>query len=106
MKKGILILRDTNGERSNEFRIEFNNSPKVTIKTVPKFFEGKYSGEIPIGHKWDNFQFKTLDVDRIPNTLKNYSFIDGTVEYFIEGNTEYKGNGNYETTIYRIEQKL
>jgi hypothetical protein len=104
--RGLLYLRDSNGEKNGEFRIEYENLPKVVINTVPTFYEGKYSGEKPVSHKWDNFLFKTLDVDRIPNTLRKFSFLDGTIEYFIEGITEYKGNGNYETKINRIDRKM
>jgi hypothetical protein len=102
--KGILILR--NGEEKTEYRIEFDTLPKITINTIPTFYEGKYTGERPVGKKWSNFVFKTLDVDRIQNPLRVFSFIDGTVEYFIEGVTQYNGNGSYETEIQHVEQKL
>jgi hypothetical protein len=104
--RGLLYLRDSNGEKNGEFRIEFENAPKVTINTIPTYYEGKYSGEKPISHNWENFKFKTIDVDRIPNPLRAYSFLDGTMEYFVDGVTEYKGNGNYETKIHIIDRKM
>jgi hypothetical protein len=33
--RGLLYLRDSNGEKNGEFRIEFENTPKVTINTIP-----------------------------------------------------------------------